>query len=203
MQPIPVQWASSDLDLFTPASAPILQRNQLSTAAATITQTITAVPSTATAIATTPDRPHRTPSQPHYEGPSASTNAGIIVGAILGFAVLCLAVWMLIHFLRKKRKSKSATGPSEVSATSMRRIEPETERDGIFFWKSRRAPPAYQAHEEQPIPEADSQAVAFPNSKSSANVQTQMQYGLLEADSVGRAELGGGWHGHEMRSPGR
>ena len=156
--PIRVGWQSSDLDLFTPASAPLFQNAYLLTAATTDTTTIISTPTFIPASAGKTGRVVAPTNKSDFL--SKGDKAGIGVGVAL--ACLFVAVGILVVMHRNRRRS-----------SLRRRAEKDTSAPGI---RDRANLDGTQIYE------------ASPHSRPA------------EADSTSRAELEGGWHGHEAWS---
>lgn len=113
---ISVEWASSDLNLFTPRSAPILATTSVSYS----TSTSPSAPSrpTGPASSTSPASSHHSPSG----GGSLSTGAiaGVAVGAAIAFLLIIAAIAFFVLSSRKRKDRKTAeisTYPSGAGPT--------------------------------------------------------------------------------------
>ena len=117
--PIVIAWASSDLDSFTPKSAPL----RLHPASSTATQTVNTPPSPATQ--TTGPANSNPGLAPAKAGSTLSTGAkaGISVG--IGIAVLAALVAGVWLFVRHKRKSRGTAG----AIRSHSQAHPSSSRD--------------------------------------------------------------------------
>lgn len=93
---VPIAWASSDLDLFTPASAPLLQAEDRAISSA----------NTTTPSPGSERKSHATTSS---SGLSTGVKVGIATGSICGLLVIVLLVLLLSrmrnHHLQKKERA--------------------------------------------------------------------------------------------------
>lgn len=106
--PVWVHWASVDLTLFSPASAP------LSSVATTATPPpiTTSIPSTSLPRSSTPRATSVQPAKSDQKSSSTlgtGDEAGIGVGVgLFVVAAIALAIWLFLHRFRKRRKGQAA-----------------------------------------------------------------------------------------------
>ncbi len=110
---VQVIWASSDLGLFNPESAPLLQRASSTGASASQTP-----PSTKSGSAT--------PTHSHHNGLSSGEEPGIGVGVAV--AVLIVVAVLIILILRRRKRQRRETAENS-PATSREEHQTRTQQD--------------------------------------------------------------------------
>ncbi|KAK3672204.1 hypothetical protein LTR78_007957 [Recurvomyces mirabilis] len=112
--PISVQWASSDLARFSPASAPVLVETQTSSTASG-RSTSSATASTTTSASSVDAAAATSSAATGGGGLSTGAQAGIGAGiGALALALIGLGIWFL---LRRRRDKKSQSPPSHDETT--------------------------------------------------------------------------------------
>lgn len=119
--PIFIAWQSSDLNHFTPASAPLLTATPMPTAAPTPVSSTSPI-SSKTRVPMSTESPH------HHSGTSTDTEAGIGVGvAVTGLTIIAILIAWLVS--RKKRQSGPREAPVE---TVLKHKHSELDGQAIF-----------------------------------------------------------------------
>ena len=118
--PIEVQWASSDLDNFTPKSAPLSNWVDLVTSSSSATQSSATHPATrAQSSGSQPTSTAHTDTGNASSGLSTGAKAGIGVGAAFAFFATLACIVLFFMARRKRKTAPDSTGEPHASMSEL------------------------------------------------------------------------------------
>lgn len=111
-QAVLVAWESSDLDSFTPASAPLIRAVTSNLTSITSSTATSAAPSDTTSLDETPPN-----------GLTAGARAGIGVGVACGIGLACVVLGFVLYKRRRRTREDAVTELPATQAPSERKAE--------------------------------------------------------------------------------